>query len=65
MLVWTNKSGYDKHCGRKEMLQTMNASVHHVQEVINVIESQLISHIIFTRSQPRRGGIKKAKNIMK
>ena len=46
MLVWTNKSGYDKHCGRKEMLQTMNASVHHVQEVINVIESQLKAHII-------------------
>ena len=25
----------------RTMLQTMNASVHHVQEVINVIESQL------------------------
>ena len=30
----------------RTMLQTMNASVHHVQEVINVIESQL-KHISY------------------
>ena len=30
----------------RTMLQTMNASVHHVQEVINVIESQLKTHLI-------------------
>ena len=30
----------------RTMLQTMNASVHHVQEVINVIESQLKTRLI-------------------
>ena len=30
----------------RTMLQKMNASVHHVQEVINVIESQLKTHLI-------------------
>ena len=30
----------------RTMLQTMNASVHHVQEVIDIIESQLKTHLI-------------------
>ena len=30
----------------RTILQTMNASVHHMQEVINVIESQLKTHLI-------------------
>ena len=44
----------------RTMPQTINASVHHVQEVI-----KNTSHIVFTRSQPHRGCIQKAKNIMK
>ena len=30
----------------RTMLQTINASVHHVQEVINIIESQLKTRLI-------------------
>ena len=30
----------------RTMPQTTNASVHHVQEVINIIESQLKTHLI-------------------
>ena len=32
--------------GERTMLQTINASVHHVQEVINIIENQLKTHLI-------------------
>ena len=52
----------------RTILQTTNVSAHHVQKTINVIESQLkprLIIIIFTRSQPCRGGIQKAKSIMK
>ena len=46
MLEWTNKSVYDKHCERKDNAAD-NVSVHHVQEVVDIIESQLKPHLIF------------------
>ena len=46
MLEWTNESGYDKHCGRKDNAAD-NVSVHHMQEVVDVIESQLKPCLIF------------------
>ena len=55
MLVWTNESGYDKHCGRKDNA-TDNVSVHHVQGVAEVIESKLKP---FTRSQSQQGRVKR------
>ena len=54
MLVWTNKSGYGKHCGRKDIAAD-NVSVHHVQEVVDVIESKIKPCILFTRSQSQQG----------
>ena len=66
MLEWTNKSGYDKHCERKDDAAD-NVSVHHVQEVVDIIESQLKPQLIFYWPDlyHKRGGIQKAKNIMK
>ena len=46
MLVWTNKSGMISIVEERTMLQTMNVSVHLVQEVINVIGSQLKTRLI-------------------
>ena len=46
MLEWTNGSGYDKHGGRKDNAAD-NVSVHHVQEVVDIIESQLKPCLIF------------------
>ena len=46
MLEWTSKSGYDKQCERKDNAAD-NVSVHHVQEVVDIIESQLKPRLIF------------------
>ena len=40
----------------RTMLQTMNASVHLVQEVINVIESQLKTHLILYSPDLKHAG---------
>ena len=58
MLVWTNKSGYGKHCGRKDIAAD-NVSVHHVQEVVDVIESKIKPCILFTRSQSQQGRLRR------
>ena len=55
MLVWTNQSGYDKHCGRKYNAAD-NVSVHHVQGVVDIIESKLKP---FTRSQSQQGRVRR------
>ena len=40
------KVGMISNVEERTMLQTTNASVHHVQEVINIIESELKTHLI-------------------
>ena len=40
----------------RTMPQTINASVHHVQEVINIIESQLKTHLILYSSDLNHTG---------
>ena len=56
MLEWTNKSGYDKHCERKDNAAD-NVSVHHVQEVVDGHRkpTKTMSHILLTRSLPQEG----------
>ena len=53
----------------RTMPQTINVSVHHVQEVINVTESQLKTRLILYSPDLNHAGegfsIQKAKNIMK
>ena len=65
MLVWTKESGYDKHCGSKDN-DADNESVHHVQEMVDVLESQLKPRLVFYSPDIyyNRGGIQKAKNII-
>ena len=45
-LYGLTKVGMISNVEERTMLQTMNASVHHVQEVINIIESQIKTHLI-------------------
>ena len=58
MLLWTNESGYNKHCGRKDN-SADNVSVHYVQEVVKIIESKLKPCILFTRSQSQQGRLRR------
>ena len=41
-----NKSGYDKHCGRKDNVAD-NASIHPVQEVVDVTTKPTKTTFIF------------------
>ena len=45
-LYGLTKVGMISNVEERTMPQTMNASVHHVQELINIIESQLKAHLI-------------------